>query len=495
MLVPNQKVEVKWNNKTKAWYEEKGYTFTKTGNTFLCRAEDLMPSSTVRVKVICDYCGGIYETKNEYYNKGLINIQKSSCNKIECKTKKNSEVQRINNIDSQYEKYIRLCSRKGYIPLTKKEDYINSHEKLSIMCPLHGEKSISLTNLEYGKFGCYECGQESSISSRRSSVSKIKECIESKNNNSWLNPDDFNNVSDNNLIILCGTCQDTYTTSFAAYKNGSGKCPHCRNILDIEEVTRRVESKNNNKLLNPDDYISYQTKNLLIKCGSCGNIFLSTLGNIDNTLGKCHNCSMLLQKDDVSRRVANKNNNKLLNPECYTGYFDKNLMISCGSCNNIYVSSLCLVENSITGKCKKCSPQSWYEECIASFLDKYKITYTRQETFGGTCFDKKPLPFDFYLPLYNLCIEFDGVHHYKPVKWDSSWTEEKAESNFKLVQFHDSIKNKYCTDNNINLFRIPYWEASHLEDILENKLDAQHLKKILLSNKKIFTYKTHKLNN
>ena len=33
MLVPNQKVEVKWNNNRK-WYERKGYTYTKRGRYF-----------------------------------------------------------------------------------------------------------------------------------------------------------------------------------------------------------------------------------------------------------------------------------------------------------------------------------------------------------------------------------------------------------------------------------------------------------------------------
>nr|DAZ34158.1 MAG TPA: restriction enzyme [Caudoviricetes sp.] len=492
MLVPNQKVEVRWNPQNIRWYEEKGYEYTKTGETFLCKAEDLMPTCKILVSVTCDYCGDVYETKNGDYNKGLKHVQKSSCNKQQCKNNKNVEIQRLHNLNRQYNKFTKLCKERGYTPLTDKEDYVNSHTKMAFLCPFHGEKYSTLANLEYEKFGCDECGRNSSTELRRYPSEKIKQCIESKNNNTWLNQDEFINVSASNLSILCGSCADIYTTSFVAYKNGSGKCPHCRSILAIDDVINRVESKNNNKLLNPEDYVGYEAKNLLIKCGSCGNNFLSSLGNIDFTSGKCHNCSMLLSKQEVSKRIESKNNNKLLNPENYTGYFDKNLIILCGSCNNTYVSSLGLVESSLNGKCKKCSPQSWYEECIASFLDNHKISYTRQETFNGACVDKRPLPFDFYLPLYNLCIEFDGIQHYEPVKWTSSWSNDKAEENLKLVQYHDSIKTKYCSDNNINLFRIPYWDAKNLETILENKLDTKHVKKVLLSNNRIFTYKAHK---
>lgn len=27
------------------------------------------------------------------------------------------------------------------------------------------------------------------------------------------------------------------------------------------------------------------------------------------------------------------------------------------------------------------------------------------------------LPFDFYLPYYNTCIEYDGVQHFKPIDY------------------------------------------------------------------------------
>ena len=71
------------------------------------------------------------------------------------------------------------------------------------------------------------------------------------------------------------------------------------------------------------------------------------------------------------------------------------------------------------------------------------------------------MPFDFYLPNYNLCIEFDGAQHYRPVF---------GEHNFEQTQKHDKIKNEYCESHNIELLRIPYWEGSNSENIIKNKL-------------------------
>lgn len=71
------------------------------------------------------------------------------------------------------------------------------------------------------------------------------------------------------------------------------------------------------------------------------------------------------------------------------------------------------------------------------------------------------LPFDFYLPSYNILIEYDGEHHFQPVK---GWGGEEK---FKLTQKNDEIKNNYCKDNNITLLRLPY---THTENDIKNEI-------------------------
>lgn len=57
------------------------------------------------------------------------------------------------------------------------------------------------------------------------------------------------------------------------------------------------------------------------------------------------------------------------------------------------------------------------------------------------------LRFDFFLPDYNLVIEYDGEQHFKDIP---HW------SSLKSLQRRDQIKNQFCLDNNIRLLRIPY---------------------------------------
>lgn len=66
MLVENQFVEVRWNNKTRNHYEELGYTFSKSGDYFQARVEDLTSGSKIKIKIICDFCN--LEIERQYGN-------------------------------------------------------------------------------------------------------------------------------------------------------------------------------------------------------------------------------------------------------------------------------------------------------------------------------------------------------------------------------------------------------------------------------------------
>ena len=41
---------------------------------------------------------------------------------------------------------------------------------------------------------------------------------------------------------------------------------------------------------------------------------------------------------------------------------------------------------------------------------------------------------------------------------------------FVNSKIRDTIKTKYCKDNNIKLIRIPYWDFNNIEKILKKEL-------------------------
>ena len=108
------------------------------------------------------------------------------------------------------------------------------------------------------------------------------------------------------------------------------------------------------------------------------------------------------------------------------------------------------------------------EKNISNLLCQYNIKYISQYRFDD-CKYIRPLPFDFYLPEYNMCIEYDGVQHYAPVRFGNT-TSESSKQKLASQQKKDEIKNTYCQTNNIKLLRIPYWEFDNIEHILKDAL-------------------------
>lgn len=97
------------------------------------------------------------------------------------------------------------------------------------------------------------------------------------------------------------------------------------------------------------------------------------------------------------------------------------------------------------------------EQKIRSILLSENINFVQEKCFKD-CINQKTngqLRFDFYLPDYNCCIEYDGIQHFK----DVGWKEEHLED----TQHRDKIKNQYCNEHNITLIRIPYSDYSIID--------------------------------
>lgn len=100
--------------------------------------------------------------------------------------------------------------------------------------------------------------------------------------------------------------------------------------------------------------------------------------------------------------------------------------------------------------CRICK-ESKGEREIAKFLTSINISFERQKKFDD-CKLKSHLYFDFYLPDYNMCIEYDGRQHFESDDFFG------GESGFIVIKERDGAKNLFCFKDNINLLRIKYNE-------------------------------------
>ena len=231
---------------------------------------------------------------------------------------------------------------------------------------------------------------------------------------------------------------------------------------NIERVRKLIESFNC-KLLSTE-YINTLTP-LIIQC-ECGKIFKRPLKTIvrKTAICKCDECTKFYSNqskrtscDDIKKYLETfgyelistecKNNHELLEMKCDKGHIFKMKF------TKFYHRG---------HRCPHCK-ESKGERAILNILEKYKENYIHQYIFND-CKFKQPLRFDFYLPKYNCCIEFDGEQHFKIMDWFGGL------DGFINTKIRDTIKNEYCKSNDIELIRISYLEIEDIENILIKKL-------------------------
>lgn len=114
-----------------------------------------------------------------------------------------------------------------------------------------------------------------------------------------------------------------------------------------------------------------------------------------------------------------------------------------------------------------CIGTSKGEYLIEEMLIFNNISFEKEKTFDTCIFEDsgKKARFDFYLPEYNIIIEFDGYQHFRFTGYE--WNTEE---NYLKTVAHDEYKNQWCKDNQLKLIRIPYTHLSTLkiDDLLEN---------------------------
>ncbi len=133
----------------------------------------------------------------------------------------------------------------------------------------------------------------------------------------------------------------------------------------------------------------------------------------------------------------------------------------CGNIVSVKGSSLTRGESKSCG-CVK----SYGEEKISSLLQELNIKFITQKTFPELKSEKGiSLRIDFYLPDLNICIEYNGIQHYKAA---TGWSNEE---HLIYTQKHDKIKQDYCQKNKIKLIIISYLDYKNLtSDFLKKKI-------------------------
>lgn len=108
------------------------------------------------------------------------------------------------------------------------------------------------------------------------------------------------------------------------------------------------------------------------------------------------------------------------------------------------------------------SCRSHGERILTEILKAHNVEFIREKTFlECKSLKNRPLRFDFFLPKYNVLIEFQGKHHYEPIN-----KYYRAKRSHEKTIIHDNLKLQFIKNYHYYLLQIPYWEIDNIQNVL-----------------------------
>ena len=329
--------------------------------------------------------------------------------------------------------------------------YINSYEKIKIICKKHGIfEQIPATHLRGS--GCPDCFGKN----KSNTEDFIKKSIKIHGNKYDYDKVDYEN-NKTKIIITCKEHGDFLQSPFS-HLSGNG-CIDCSNVKksNVENFIFNSIKSHGEKY----DYslVNYVNNNIKVKiiCKEHGIFNQSPHNHLSgHACPKCSKPSSKYSEEEFIKRATLKHCNKYSYDEIIYINFETKVNIRC-KIHGIFQQE---PTNHLYGQgCPFCK-ESKGERKICDFLIANNIKFTRQKKFSD-CKNKRKLSFDFYLPDYNILIEYDGIQHFESFKFFGG--EEK----FIKRKINDEIKNNFCKNIKIELFRIPYYNFEIIKDILK----------------------------
>jgi hypothetical protein len=325
-------------------------------------------------------------------------------------------------------------------------DYVNNKTKVKIICSTHNIFEQTPNSHLKGS-GCPKCGFLSSGKKRKFNT------INFINKTNLIHGDKYDyslvdyNHSETKIKIIC-PIHGEFEQTPKSHLNNNG-CPSCVGLKKLNSKT----FINKSELIHGDkydyslvDYVNNKTKVKII-CKEHGNF-----EQIPSNHLKGQGCSKCCGK-------FKSNNNDFINKSelIHGDKYDYSLVNYVN--NKTKIKIICPIHNifeqtpnsHLNGNgCPICN-ESKGEKEIRRYLIENKIKFIPQYKFDD-CINIKPLPFDFYLPDYDTCIEYDGRQHTIPINFFGGI------NTLLELKKRDKIKTEYAFNKKMRLIRLNYDE-------------------------------------
>lgn len=346
-------------------------------------------------------------------------------------------------------------------------EYLNNHTKVEIVCPKHGSFHQTLKCHVDKQAGCPKCIK--TYTDAESFIQRATGIHGGLYDYSLVVYVDSNKTK---VRILCSSHGPFEVIPGNHITKKSG-CPECSGTrMNTNLFTKKLYQiyPSFPHSLEKFCYVK-ATKKATFVCKEHGD-YLATPNMVLSGKGGCPKCCGRNKTTEEFLAEVRARQPELFGLCDYsqTNYLDTGhkITVGCSKHNLFRVSP----SNHLRGQgCPKCNVSTGQLR-VRSILESSRIQFEEEHTFqdlrgsSGTKFR-----FDFYLPDYKVAIEYDGLQHFQPVKWSSSWTDEQAQQELEAIQQRDAIKTQYCLDHGIQLIRIKY--NQQVSKVLEAALLGQ----------------------
>jgi hypothetical protein len=349
------------------------------------------------------------------------------------------------------------------------DTYTKMNNKIMIECKCGNEFSTTFNRFVFrNKRQCNTCSNVVSWN-----IDSVAAFIEN-NSECKLVSTVFENI-DAKIIIKCKCGNNFETTFYKFQKRDKRQCNECSgvktytldeakyiiehtysNLVGVRYTVISDEFKNYNTPITFIDENNYKYKtslaniNICIKIKSTTNIFSAynpyTIDNINNYL-MINNIPYTLLSNSY------KKNHEHLKWKCDKGH--------------TFIMQWANFQSR--KRCPFCNISKG-ETRINDFLSLHKIGFDHPKEYDGLIgLHGGNLSYDFYIPRYNLLIEYQGEQHERPVDFAGKG-QKWAKAQLKKQQEHDRRKRNYAQNNNIKLLEIWYYDYDNIEQILTQEL-------------------------
>jgi hypothetical protein len=438
MSVISDTAILKWGNKFRKYYEERGYIYTKQGDILEVKIKDLPNNSVAIVNIQCDgECREIRPMKwqnyknhsqlnGEYYCQKCIGKYKKE-NGIKSKCYKEYDSFEDWCLENNREDWIELWDYTANNGITPRDVGYSANKKYYFKCPkgIHKSENVSIGQItKSGNLNCRQCNSFAQYLINTYGENALDLYWSNENT---VSPWDFGFGSHIPIKIKCqDKLHHIYDTMPNRFKEGK-RCSYC------------------------DPFASHKVH------------ILDSLGTL---------------YPDVFELWSDKN---MKTPYEYTPFSKEEVWWKCpNGKHEDYYRDIGATQR-FEYRCAKCTDErdeSFLEEKVRLYLAELNYQTLQEYKSNLKCVNPKtnyPLPYDNEVIELKLIIEVNGKHHYEIVNWNRITAKQKnttPEYQLHMQQVRDRYKRMWAKKQGYDFLEVPYWleDNDEYKTLIDNKI-------------------------